>query len=83
MAVDIVDPRGSTVIEWTDYMGSNLEAFGPLPRVDDESDWRDWAVAANQFPQVAAVNPPNPYDYEDWEAWAMRFIQSVDLIPTT
>jgi hypothetical protein len=75
----IIDPRGLTVIEWTDYMADELVGFSLPPRLDDPEQWRMWALIVSQSPAVAAFNPPNPLQYLDWSEWAERFNQTVDL----
>lgn len=76
----IVDPYGLTARDWTDYMGSELEGVGQLPILRADEEWRDWATAALMLPQVAAVNPPDPYIYDDWRDWATRFIQLINTL---
>jgi hypothetical protein len=75
----IIDPRGLTVIEWTDYMTDELVGFTTAPRLDVAEQWRMWALAVCQSPNLAAFSPPNPLQYEDWQEWAERFNQAVDL----
>jgi hypothetical protein len=75
----IIDPRGLTVIEWTDYMNDELLGFSLPPRLDSESDWQGWALSVCQSPRIAAFNPPNPLHYLDWMEWADRFNQAVEL----
>lgn len=75
----IIDPRGLTVIEWTDYMTDELVGFSAPPRLDDPAEWRTWALAVCQSPRIAAFNPPSPIHFRDWREWAERFNQTVDL----
>jgi len=75
----IIDPRGLTVIEWTDYMSDELQGFSLPPRLDDPSQWQGWALSVCQSPRIASFNPPNPLQYSDWMEWAERFNQVVNL----
>jgi hypothetical protein len=75
----IIDPRGMTVTEWTDFMTQNLTGYSQPPRLDDPKEWQFWALLVAQSPRIAAFNPPNPLEFNDWRAWAERFNQTVDL----
>lgn len=75
----IIDPRGLSVIEWTDYMNDELIGYSQPPRLDDPDEWRAWALIVSQSPRIAAFNPPNPAQFTDWAEWAERFNQVVDL----
>lgn len=75
----IIDPRGLSVIEWTDYMTDELVGFSAPPRLDDPAEWLAWALAVCQSPRIAAFNPPSPIPFRDWREWAERFNQVVDL----
>lgn len=75
----IIDPRGLTAIEWTDYMADELDGYSRPPKLDDESKWQGWALTVIQSPRIAAFNPPEPFGYADWSEWAMRFNQAVTL----
>lgn len=74
----VVDPKDFTAREWTDYMGSELEGFGQLPIIRSDDEWRGWASAVMLLPQIAAVNPPDPFAFDDWREWATRFIELVN-----
>lgn len=76
-----IDPRGLSVIEWTDFMVTQLVGYSLPPRLDRSDDWRGWALTVCQSPRVAEFNPPNPLEYADWLTWAERFNQTV-FLPT-
>ena len=82
MGLLAIDPRFMSAVEWTDQMTLLLDKYGDTTSIDDEKDWREWALVANQMPAVAKVNPPDPRTFDDWREWAMLFIQTVDLLPT-
>lgn len=73
----IINPRGYTFQEWTDYVNDSLSRFGPVPRVDAPELWRDWAVAVCALGGISYQHPPNPYSYDDWVEWADAFNQAV------
>ena len=73
-----IDPRGYTVIEWTDYMNDSLSEYGNVPRLDEPEKWRDWAATVLGMGQISAINPPDPYVFDDWMLWAMRFNSVID-----
>jgi hypothetical protein len=75
----IIDPRGLSVIEWTDFMTDELSGFSTPPRLDDPQQWQGWALVVCQSPRIARFNPPNPYQYANWLEWAERFNQTVEL----
>lgn len=77
----MIDPRGYTVTEWTDYMADTLDAYGVLTfRLDDETEWKRWARHVVQSPQISKFNPPDPEAFSDWVEWAIRFNDVVPLV---
>ena len=74
-----IDPRGMSVIEWTDSMGLVLSSMVIPERLDDPEQWREWAANILDTPSLEGQNAPNPYQFESWRDWAMRFNQVVDL----
>lgn len=75
----MIDPRGLSVIEWTDFMTTPLLGYSQPPRLDDPHDWKIWALMVVQAPRIASFNPPNPLEFADWRQWAERFNQAVAL----
>lgn len=75
----IIDPRGLSVIEWTDYMADELVGYTLAPRLDVPALWQSWALSVCQAQRIAQFNPPNPLEYADWSEWAERFNQTVEL----
>jgi hypothetical protein len=73
-----IDPRGLTVVEWTDYTGSSLDGYGSIPRLDNPERWQDWAATVLGLGQISVINPPDPYEFDDWVLWATRFNQAID-----
>lgn len=73
----IIDPRGLTAIEWTDYMADELSVL-PM-KLFREDEWRDWARHVIQDPNISKHNPPDPDQFEHWMEWAFRFNEAVPL----
>lgn len=74
----MIDPRGMSVIEWTDRMAQLLPNITPLKLYRPE-DWRVWARHVLQSTSISRYNPPNPDQFEDWTLWADRFNQTVPV----
>jgi len=76
-AVDLIDPRGLGVLDWTDSMVFPLIDSIRPPRLNNPEDWRGWAFEVVQAPDIAQLNPPDPRLYEDWREWAIRFNETI------
>lgn len=70
-----IDPRGLTVIEWTDSMVFPLLDLARPSRLDNPDAWHEWALQVIQSPMVSDLNPPDPRGYATWQEWAIRFNQ--------
>lgn len=62
--------------DWADQIALDLDSYGAFGRLDDVSNWQNWAM---QFLNNTSLgrNLPNPYDFEDWQEWAERFVQTL------
>lgn len=76
----VIDPEGMNAQEWTDAMALELARFGSVPKLDRVELWRDWAIAVQQFTEIAVTAPPDPYQFSDWKDWAMRFNEVYELV---
>lgn len=74
-----IDPRGMTVVEWTDFMAIPLFGYAKPSRLDDPAAWKEWALNVIQSPKINVFNPPDPRHFEDWQDWAFRFNQVVPI----
>ena len=74
-----IDPRGMTVIEWTDRMWIMLDKVTLVERLDNPDEWQDWAEGLSDSPSLEGQNIPDPYAFDDWREWAMRYNQVVEL----
>lgn len=69
----IIDPRGMSVIEWTDRVNGLLSPYGATPRLDDLDEWKEWAYGILRVPNIADWGIPSPLYYTSWVAWADDF----------
>lgn len=74
----LIDPRGMDLQLWADATIFDLEEYGPLGRLENESDWKDWAAGIIGVNGISQLNPPSPYQFDDWREWAIRFYQMFD-----
>lgn len=73
-----VDPRFiPTFKDWADYSYPDLEEYGAIAKVLDDSEWQDWGAGLLSLNGIAKVGAPNPYQFTDWREWAMRFNQAL------
>lgn len=70
----ITRPTGMELRDWADQVVLDLDRYGAFGRLENEAEWRDWAV---QFLNNTTLgrNPPNPYQFADWREWAERLAQ--------
>ncbi len=64
--------------DWADQVVLDLDNYGPLMRLDDETKWQEWGVQFCVISGLSQKNIPNPRDFDDWRIWAQRFVQMVD-----
>lgn len=69
-------PTMMTLSDWADQTMLDLDYYGILGHLDDESKWQDWAM---QFLNNTSLgrNLPNPYQFDDWREWAERMCGSL------
>lgn len=77
MRISTIDPRGMGVVEWIERMNPELDSFGDIPIIYEESEWKDWAYVVCSNPQIARCQPPDARFFDDWQDWACRFIQTI------
>jgi hypothetical protein len=73
MSAFLILPAFITPTAWTSQMALSLYRYGPVPRLDRDEDWRDWASAVINIPAVAAANPPRPIAFSSFRDWASAF----------
>lgn len=64
--------------DWADQIVLDLDNYGPLMRLDDETKWQEWGTQFCVISGLSQKNIPNPSDFDDWRIWAQRFVQMVD-----
>ena len=74
----LIDPRTVDLRLWADSVVFDLEEFGPIGRLENESEWKDWGAGLIGINGISQRNPPSPYQYDDWKEWAIRFYQMFD-----
>lgn len=73
-----IDPRDMTVQDWTAAVTLDLEQFGSVPQLWDETRWRDWATAVIGMSAISGVVLPDPSGFLHWSEWAARFNEIMD-----
>ena len=61
--------------DWADQITLDLNSYGSLPRLDDETRWQEWAVSLCAISGITSKNPPDALSFSDWREWASRFAQ--------
>lgn len=74
----LTDPRYADLRSWADVTVYDLENYGPIPRLEKESEWQNWAAGIVGINGISQQNPPSPYNFTDWREWAIRFYQMFD-----
>jgi len=64
--------------DWADQIVLDLDTYGPLARLDDETKWQEWGIQFCVISGLSQKNIPNPNDFTEWRVWAQRFVQMVD-----
>lgn len=77
MSVRITLPTGMGLRDWADQIALDLDPYGAFGRLDDESNWQNWAM---QFLNNMTLreNFPVPYNFDNWREWAERFCQTLE-----
>lgn len=77
-----IEPSFMDAPTWTSFMVPILEIYGNLGSLDNEENWRGWAVELMNLPQLSGSVVPDPYQFDDWRAWAQRFNENLSVIET-
>ena len=77
MSVQVTLPTGMGLRDWADLIALDLDPYGAFGRLDDESNWQNWAM---QFLNNMTLreNFPVPYNFDNWREWAERFCQTLE-----
>jgi len=74
----LTDPRFHKLKDWADFTVFDLEKYGPIPQLEKETEWQNWAAGIIGINGISQQNPPSPYQYDNWRDWASRFYQVLD-----
>jgi hypothetical protein len=75
----MIDPRNMGLRDWADsviLVVGDAWAFG---RLEDETQWREWATGFVRSSDFAGRVVPDPYQFEDWREWAMRVYPMLEV----
>lgn len=78
----IIDPEGfgDDVIAWADQMSFLVEEEVPqFLRLDNPSEWREWAMCLVGAQDPIGQDAPDPYFFSTWQEWAERLFQTVEF----
>ena len=77
MSLRVTLPTGMQLRDWADQIALDLDSYGTFGRLDDETQWQNWAM---QFLNNMSLGEsiPLPYSFENWRDWAERFCQSLE-----
>lgn len=79
--MSVIDPRGfEDVRDWADIMTGHLGFFSDpeagsdenYERLDDPSEWQDWAMGVFGGVDALGQDVPDPMAYDNWKEWAER-----------
>lgn len=76
----VIDPRALDAKGWAQRMVPSLSAFGYVPIIHRDEQWREWGNVVVAIPQIAALHPPMPAMFKDWMPWAQEFNRSIALL---
>lgn len=68
----MINPVGMSLRDWADSVVLALGSTWSFGALQDEAEWRDWAVGFVRAQPFAQRGPPDPYRFDDWREWAMR-----------
>jgi hypothetical protein len=74
--VYLTAPTGMTLQDWAAQVCLDLDAAGPIGRLQDETQWQDWAVQLFNLNTLGS-NLPSPYGFTKWQDWAERLCASL------
>ena len=72
MTIHVIDPWSMPLPAWADAMVLELDAYGNLGRLDDETRWREWGEQMLNMPGISGSIVPDPYTFGTWQEWAER-----------
>lgn len=71
-------PYGLSIQDWADQVVLALSENGPVPELESQSDWREWAQRLLELNPAVQQACPAPGGFDDWQDWAARFAFAVN-----
>jgi len=76
----MIDPRNMGLTDWADSVILSIGDAWTFGRLDNESQWQEWAIGLVRSSTYSARSLPDPYQYSDWKDWAMRVYPMLEKI---
>lgn len=74
MRIHVTLPTNMALRDWADQVVLDMDKYGAIGKLMDESKWQDWAMQI--FNNTSLKNNfPIPYQFNNWKDWAERFCQ--------
>jgi hypothetical protein len=67
----------TTLTRWADELYLARPDFDVLPRMTDETKWREWGNQVVQSTVLQSAGTPRTDGFKDWRAWATELIKSL------
>ena len=74
--MNVTLPNGMELMDWADQISLDLDQYGSIGKLQNESEWQDWAIRLLNISAIGK-NLPVPYSSDEWREWAERFCQSL------
>lgn len=71
------DPRGLSIERWSALTAALLLPYGYVPTSTTEANWRSWAAAVRNIPEMGARYVPSAKGYQHWQDWGQRVNQAL------
>jgi len=68
----MIDPRNMKLRDWADSIILSVSDGWSFGRLENENEWRDWAIGFVRASGYSQRNVPDPYLFDDWKDWAQR-----------
>lgn len=74
----ITHPINMQLTDWADCIAFDLDYYGPIARILNEADWKEWASQFSNLSTLISNNFPVPRSFDNWRDWAEAFVKSVE-----
>jgi hypothetical protein len=72
--LNMVDPYSTEFGRWAADLTEQLASYNP-PSPVSEDEWRGWARAIVDLPEIAELGVQNPALFASWQDWASTLLQ--------